>query len=436
MKKFFLIASILLSLLMTSCALDEDEDQIPEAQTNPTNETSRPPEPLNNTHGNEEHSKSQDPEPSESKADGNSEKTQGKSVGINSNPQKVDKTSETNEKTEFQGTDTNQNEPIKQPDSFFDDNQILIMAGVMGVLALAVIWLIYDRYKIKNALNNINNKPPLSVNPPNNPISTAGNSLITGPNENVKIRVGNFQNIGNRMEQQDSFCMSNIRDEIATSNKGFMAVVADGMGGMEDGAAISQIVTSTFLSSYQNQSSIIDPASFLLNAAKDAEISVENHMKRKGVNGGSTVVAVLIKNSQMYYASVGDSHIYLLRNHTLTLLNREHNFAAFLMEKAQRGEVDPQEPYVNPNRHALTAYIGIGNLNVIDRNIQPFFLSAGDKILLCSDGVYNALGDDALIAAMSGDTISIVQKLQQDILSQRIPNQDNFTGIVIECIKI
>ena len=111
-------------------------------------------------------------------------------------------------------------------------------------------------------------------------------------------------------------------------------------------------------------------------------------------------MAVLVKNSLMNYVSVGDSHIYLLRGNVLQLINREHNFAALLKEKADRGEVDKSEPYVNPKRHALTAYIGVGNFNMVDMNTAPIPLMIGDKILLCSDGVYNALGDDALIGAM------------------------------------
>ena len=87
-------------------------------------------------------------------------------------------------------------------------------------------------------------------------------------------------------------------------------------------------------------------------------------MKRTGVKGGSTLVAVMIKDSRMDYISVGDSHIYLLRGNDLTLINQEHNFGALLMEKAARGEVDPNEPYVNPKRNALTAYIGVGNLTL------------------------------------------------------------------------
>lgn len=141
----------------------------------------------------------------------------------------------------------------------------------------------------------------------------------------------------------------------------------------------------------------------------------------------------IIKESQLHYISVGDSHLYLLRNNALILQNKEHNFGALLKEQAARGEVAPNEPYVNPKRDALTAYIGVGNFNTFDHNSIP--LQVGDKIMLCSDGVFNALENDEIISALSSDAVNSAKQIQQKILSLEIPSQDNFTAIIIECLK-
>ncbi len=338
-----------------------------------------------------------------------------------------------------------QNEPSEENviGSLLGDN--MMMTGIIAALIVVVLilaWLIYDRHKMKNTLNTLNNRPPKPDNPPQNmnKPSQSATSLPTivnqSPvNEQLTIRVDNLQNIGARKEQQDSFCVSNIGDKKAVSEKGLMAVVADGMGGLEGGALISRLVTDTFLDSYNNQFSI-EPTSFLYRTAESAELAVENYMKQTGINGGSTLVAVIIKDSQMNYISVGDSHIYLLRDNTLTLINKEHNFGALLKEQADRGEIDPREPYINPKRNALTAYIGMGSFNIVDKNAHPIILRGGDKILLCSDGVYNALGDNALIAALAGDASTAARKLQADILAQNIPSQDNFTAVILECVRI
>lgn len=339
-----------------------------------------------------------------------------------------------------------ESQPVPQPEpqSIIEDN--MIMTGIivaLFVVILILVWLVYDRHKMKNKLNRLNNYPPTpnvspqAVNAPSqNSTTIITTTLNQSPaNEQLTIRVDNFQHIGARKEQQDSFCVSDIGDKKALSEKGLMAVVADGMGGLEGGALISQLVTDTFLNNYNNQFNF-EPTTFLYRAAESAELAVENYMKQTGINGGSTLVAVLIKGSQMNYVSVGDSHIYLLRDDTLTLINKEHNFGALLKEKADRGEIDPREPYINPKRNSLTAYIGMGSFNVVDRNTQPIILRGGDKILLCSDGVYNALGDDALIVAMAGNVSTAARRIQSDILAQNIPSQDNFTAVIIECVAI
>lgn len=326
---------------------------------------------------------------------------------------------------------TTADENQENASSFFGDNNFIVtgMLVALGVMALILVWLIFDRRKIKKALNDLNK-------PATNTIAEPNSSTFVEPTlsfAQLTLRVGNLQHIGKRKEQQDSFCVSDISDKIAVKEKGVLAVVADGMGGLEGGANISNLVTETFLNGYNSQSGF-EPTSFLYNTAESAERAVEQYMHRTGVNGGSTLVAVMVKDSQMNYISVGDSHIYLLRDNVLTLMNEEHNFAALLREKAKRGEVDENEPYVNPKRNALTAYIGIGNFDTVDRNARPEFLKAGDKVLLCSDGVYNALGNDAIIAALSADAITAAKRLEHDILAQNIPEQDNFTAIILECM--
>lgn len=134
------------------------------------------------------------------------------------------------------------------------------------------------------------------------------------------------------------------------------------------------------------------------------------------MNGGSTVVAVLLRGGALHFISVGDSRIYLLRRGELLQLNHEHTYGALLRERAALGEIDPEEPYINPRRDALTAYIGMGRLKRIDRNEQPIPLQPGDKVLLCSDGVFNALGGDALRDALAGDAVQAAARLEEAVL--------------------
>jgi len=295
------------------------------------------------------------------------------------------------------------------------------VAVAAAVLLAAVIWLVWDRSRSRRRAKKV---PPPSSRRNDLPVTHA-------PVPFPVYRVGNLHHIGQREEQQDSFCLSDINDGEATREKGLLAVVADGMGGLEGGAAISQRVTDTFLARYRKLA-IPDADEFLYDSVMAAEKAVEELMAARHVNGGSTLVAVLLRGDVLHFISVGDSRIYLLRGKKLLQLNHEHTYGALLRERATRGEIDPEEPYVNPRRDALTAYIGMGALKRIDRSERPVPLQPGDKVLLCSDGVFNALGRDALISALEGEAAQAAAQIEEAVLAQELSNQDNFTGVILE----
>ena len=316
-------------------------------------------------------------------------------------------------------------QPINEKDTTDENSDDLvtsILIAVIAVLIVAVVILLVKIRKNKNRNKTRNNQDEKNFSSKRH-----GNFDV-----DVVFRVGNFQNIGQREDQQDSFCISDIDNEKYIRDKGIMAVVADGMGGLEGGAVISRLVVDTFIKSYVTATEI-DPAKFLHDTAENAEHDVFKYKKRNGINGGSTVVAAIIKANELYTLSVGDSRIYLLRGDKLQQINQEHTFGEYLKEKARNDEVDKLEPYINPKRDALTAYIGMGSfLKVDEKHIQ---LQAGDKILLCSDGVFNTLSDDVIITALNGDALTAAEKMERVILAQNNPAQDNFTGVILEYVK-
>ena len=327
--------------------------------------------------------------------------------------------------TQGDGSDTTQGGTIvpgggqikKEAQFLSDADIILILAGIIAVLVTVIFVLLYKLRKKKN--------PVILPTVVNN---------VDEPRRKISFRVGSLQNIGKRKEQQDSFYLSNIRDEQMLNQKGLLAVVADGMGGLEDGAAISKLVTDTFAQNYAGQN-INSSSTFLYETARKSEATVEKYIERVDITGGSTLVAVLVKGNELDFISVGDSHIYLFSNGKLTQLNREHNYGEVLKDKARRGEVDRDEPNVNPQRHSLVAYIGMGSFHTVDRNAQPIKIKAGDKVFLCSDGVYNALGKDALALELRGSAVVAAKRIESKILSQNLPKQDNFTGVIVEAYE-
>lgn len=244
--------------------------------------------------------------------------------------------------------------------------------------------------------------------------------------------IGNVHNQGRREEQQDSFCISDISNKADLKTKGLMAVVADGMGGLESGASVSQLVSNIFLNKYR-VCAIPDCSAFLYDAVMESEREVEKYIAANHVDGGSTLVAVMIRDGLLSFISVGDSFIFMIRAGKLIKLNTEHTYGNLLRERAAKGEIDPEEAEINPKRASLTSYIGIGNLRLIDQSGTPIKLAEGDILFLCSDGVYNALGDNALLEVVTGgDFGEAAERVEQAVLMQNIPTQDNFTAVMIK----
>jgi serine/threonine protein phosphatase PrpC len=245
------------------------------------------------------------------------------------------------------------------------------------------------------------------------------------------ILIGNMHHIGARENQQDSFGISDVSNTELVRRMGVFGVVADGMGGLADGAEISNIVTRTMLQCFNEAASSGLPELDLLNMLSAANNNVNSFMA-KPEQGGSTVVAVIIKNEKLYWAAVGDSRICLIRGGAVIQINREHVFAVDLDEKAALGEISWEAALGDPQRAALTSYLGMGKPEKIDRNIRPLQLLAGDRLLLMSDGVFGALTDNEILSAMLPEPFASAQSLQEKVLGKQNPSQDNLTAVIFE----
>ena len=253
--------------------------------------------------------------------------------------------------------------------------------------------------------------------------------------KNAAVRIGNTHKIGSRESQQESFGISDISDARLCREKGVFAVAADGMGGLSNGAEVSAIVTSYMLNYFAKTTFGDDLSMELLTMALNANDEVLRFLKENGnVQCGSTVVAAIIKDYSLNFISVGDSRIYIDRGGVLYQVNREHTYASELDEKAARSEISIEEAKNDPQRHALTSYIGMEEPLRIDRNLRPIPLAAGDRVLLMTDGVTGAVSDEEIQKAAALDAYEAAAKLESLVESKKKKNQDNYTAIVIECL--
>ena len=245
------------------------------------------------------------------------------------------------------------------------------------------------------------------------------------------IRVGNVQGIGLRERQEDSFAILNAASPQQISSQGLFAVVADGMGGMADGKLASQSAVEAFVERFRALGPDTDIPGWLCRSVYD--ISDQIFRQFSGASG-TTAVAVHIRGNALHWLSVGDSAIFLMREGGVFQLNREHTFLnQIYTQQLAQAAVCREAAEQHEDARRLTSFVGIDRLGEVDRSLRPLALQPGDVLLLCSDGISGVLTPPELMEAMSLEPEEGCAMLERMILEKQMPDQDNYTGIVISC---
>lgn len=249
--------------------------------------------------------------------------------------------------------------------------------------------------------------------------------------EGCGVEIGKLHGIGRRSKQQDAFGTSDLKEEVIES-KGVLAILADGMGGLTDGERASMATVISCLNYFETHDMDAETPACFLEMVKNANIEVKEVLGSSSGSSGSTLVAVLVKERKIFWVSVGDSRIFLCRDGELTQISQDHNYAAQLREMVEAGEVGEEEANNDPQRNALTSYIGISRLEKIDYNEEALEAEPGDRILLLSDGVYNSVTEEELLESMEFPLGRAMMRLGMKVEEKRKKNQDNYTAIVLE----
>lgn len=241
-------------------------------------------------------------------------------------------------------------------------------------------------------------------------------------------QVGKLHQQGARSSQQDCF---SVTPEGVFPSCGMLAVVADGMGGLSDGDKVSQAAVTAMMNGFLDTSHL-PPQEQLLTLLAQATQAVNSLLTPSEYNkSGTTLLAGLVRDRTFYCLSVGDSHIYLYRDGALLQLNREHVYRHDLQVRAVNHGTDLRAAWTNPRAGGLTSFLGMGQLKYVDMPDQGIPIRDGDRFLLMSDGVYNALSVEELTGCITGTAEEIAGKLDQAIQSKRYSNQDNYTAVIL-----
>lgn len=248
----------------------------------------------------------------------------------------------------------------------------------------------------------------------------------------LSYQVANLQQKGARPYQEDSFAFVNALDVTEIRENGLMAIVADGMGGMEAGKQVSEMAVSCMVSAFSQMQRTGDLALQLRNAVIAADDALVQRFK--GI-GGTTLISCIIYDEKLYFASVGDSYLYLMRGGSLYRLNREQNYRHQLYTEAiSAGSIDPTEADQDPDGHRLSAFLGMGGLSDLDYLRQTLPLRDEDILLLCSDGVGGVVTESQIIQNLSNNSAAeMCLNLDESVRRAARVHQDNYTALVIRC---
>lgn len=171
-------------------------------------------------------------------------------------------------------------------------------------------------------------------------------------------------------------------------------VVADGMGGHAAGEVASEICATT-LAEKAPTTPDAEALGHAVEAANAAIIqAVEEGKGRAGM--GTTCTAAVLEGERLVIAQVGDSRAYLLHQGKIQQLTRDHSLVAMMVEA---GQLTPEEARVHPRRSVITRALGTDPATKPD--LYEIDVETGDRLLLCSDGLYGMIDDEDIQAIMT-----------------------------------
>ena len=235
---------------------------------------------------------------------------------------------------------------------------------------------------------------------------------------------------GARDYQEDAFLITHLTD--SKGNPSALVVVADGMGGHAAGNVASNMAVQAFNKYISSHYPADNPAEILEQAVVKANNAIQETINETpALEGmGCTMVAALLEDGKLTWASVGDSHLYLIRDRELEKMNADHSYGGFLDRMEAEGTPVEAEPGLS--RNMLMSALTGDDINEIDVNQEPYELKASDRIIICSDGL-DTLSSGKIIqfSEWSESPKECADALMQAVEDSNMPRQDNTTAVVV-----
>ncbi len=235
---------------------------------------------------------------------------------------------------------------------------------------------------------------------------------------------------GARDYQEDAFLITTLTDTKGEPSS--LIIVADGMGGHAAGNVASNMAVQAFNKSITAGYPTEEVSEILNQSLLKANASITETVKETpALDGmGCTMIGVIIEGKNLWWVSVGDSHLYLLRERKLTKLNADHSYGGFLDRMEAAGTPVDAEPGLS--RNMLMSAVTGTDIAEIDCPPTPFTLEHGDKLVVCSDGL-DTLSEGKIIqySDWADNSKECSEALMDAVEDAAMPRQDNTTAVVV-----
>lgn len=205
--------------------------------------------------------------------------------------------------------------------------------------------------------------------------------------------------------------------------------VADGLGGHLGGEVASRVAVDTLTEAAKGDGpdeGIPDRLRSAIQRA-NAEVSERASKDQRLTGMGTTITAVIAGHDRVFLGHVGDSRAYLLRDGELRALTEDHSL---VQRMVREGRLTPEQAEIHPQRSVLTRALGIDDDLEVDQATVE--VTAGDRLLLCSDGLTSMVADELIRKILAGhdDPQAASQALVE--AANGAGGQDNITTVVLD----
>ena len=245
----------------------------------------------------------------------------------------------------------------------------------------------------------------------------------------MKYQFGQTSRLGNRTVNEDDLGVAEAGDAV-------LLVLADGMGGYRGGQVASRSLVKHMLNNFKARKfPVTDPQAYLKELVADAHLAIirAGNEQSPPVEPRTTCVVCLIQGGFAWWAHVGDSRLYMYRAGKPFKRTIDHSKIEELLRK---GRISEKEMKNHPQRNLVTRCVGFQPHPPVPTISDEIPLEKYDMFVLCSDGLWGPLDDQAIVETLTKNTITQgVEKLAALAETKAYPESDNISVIAFRWVS-